>query len=234
MVSARPLQDGCCKNKRAPRNSLAVVASCSIPRIPLWFDHISQGAVPEGKDLLLTDLGGSHFSCYLLERKREEWMHGGCFVMDSLGNFHHSCNLLRWTHVLLSQPVKRNKMSGRQELDFFQKVPALFSKKSFLLWYQTTQSCRLSSLALALISSVPILSCEGGFFHISDVYTEVSQVFIQRNQCLRPRHRPWAVPRGHMHPSTSWCSGTMTRLWVVCLQYIFQLQRDEGFHCSCM
>lgn len=147
-MSARPLQDGCCKNKRPPRNSLAVVAFCSIPRIPLWLDHISQGAVPEGKDLLLTDLGGSYFSCYLLERKREEWMHGSCFVMDSLGNFHHSCNLLRWTHVLLSQPVKRNKMSGRQELDFFQKVPALFSKKSFLLWYQTTQSCRLSSLGL--------------------------------------------------------------------------------------
>lgn len=53
-------------------------------------------------------------------------MHGSCFVMDSLGNFHHSCNLLRWTHVLLSQPVKRNKMSGRQELDFFSESPCSF------------------------------------------------------------------------------------------------------------
>lgn len=46
-------------------------------------------------------------------------MLGSCFVMGSLRNFHHSSHLLRWTCVLLSQPVKGDKMSGRQQINYF-------------------------------------------------------------------------------------------------------------------
>lgn len=45
-------------------------------------------------------------------------MQGSCFVMGSLRNFHHRSDLLRRTHVLLSQPVKGDKVSGRQQRNY--------------------------------------------------------------------------------------------------------------------
>lgn len=110
--------------------------------------------------------------------------HGSCFVIDNLRNFHHSYNLLRWTHVLLSQPVKRNKMSGRHQLDYFRNSLLSFQGSALCHDTRLPSPADFFPLALALISSVPLLSWEEAFFHISDVYTEVSQVFIQRNQCL--------------------------------------------------
>lgn len=109
-------------------------------------------------------------------------MHGSCFVMGSLRNFQHGCNLLRWTRVLLSQPVKRNKrnkMSGRQ-LDYFRNslLSSPFKEVLFAMLpdYPIPQSFFPWPW---LYSCVPVLSWEGAFFRISDVYTEVSQVFIQ-------------------------------------------------------
>lgn len=75
--------------------------------------------VDESKIRSLRDLGVFHFSCCPLERRREEWIHGSCFVMGSLRNFHHSSDLLRWTHLLLFQPVKGDKMFGRQQINSF-------------------------------------------------------------------------------------------------------------------
>lgn len=156
-------------------------------------------------------------------------MHGTCFVKDGGGGFRHSCNLLRWTRVLLSQPVKRNKASGRQQLDYFRSSP-LSSQKS----------------AFAAIQEYPVLRAPfpwpclpspvfPSFPERRPSFTAFSVSSSEADAELHPGERPRVPAHPPTHPPTYlWVFRNRGRASVACLQHVLQLQREKGFLCSCM
>lgn len=187
--------------------------------------------VDEAKIRPLIDLGVFHFSCCFLGRKREEWMHGSCLVMSTLRNFHHNTDLLRWTHVLLSQPVKGDKMSGRQQINSFRNpLQVLFTT---VLDYPVLQTS-FPWLGSNLQCSHPFLG--GGLLsHLSwwyqgqpgvHVKKSMSQALMQTLSCSQGSgpgylltHPPVCVQelwQGFVYSAFPSCKGTKVSFAVVC------------------
>lgn len=158
------------------------------------------------------------------EREVNAWQF---FVMGTLRNFHHSSDLLRWTHVLLSQPMKGDKMPDRQQINSLQVLFTIVFDYPVLqtsfpwpwLWSPVFPSFPGRGPSSPSLMVIPrSASCSPKEINVSGSDADPE---LQLEERLRVS----------THPSTSVCSGTGARL---CLRCISQLQRDKAFLCSCM